>query len=137
MFPSRDLFFPDGTGMYQDDHAMILRAQFVKKWFGEHETAFSHMDWPQQSPDLNPFEHLWDVLEKTLLSSPTLPSSIEDLGEKLMQLWMEMNIVTLHKLIKMIPQRMQPVIKSRWSKDILDCVTIFLARVVYYVQKST
>ncbi|KAI2652477.1 RNA-directed DNA polymerase from mobile element jockey [Labeo rohita] len=38
------------------------------------------MDWPQ-SPDLNPNENLWDVLEKTLRSGPTLPSSTQDHGK--------------------------------------------------------
>ena len=47
------------------------------------------MDWLPQSPDINPTENLWDVLEKTLHSGPTLPSSIQDLGEKLIQLWTE------------------------------------------------
>ncbi|KAF7648268.1 hypothetical protein LDENG_00159640 [Lucifuga dentata] len=54
-----------------------------------------------------------DVLEKTLCSGPTLPSSIQDLGEKLMQFWMEINVVTLHKLIEMMPWRMRAVNKAK------------------------
>ena len=66
-----------------------------------------------QSPDLNPIENLWDVLDKDLRSGPTLPSSIQDLGEKLMQHWMEINLVTLQKLIETMPQRMRAVIKAK------------------------
>ena len=71
------------------------------------------------SPDLKPIENLWDVLEKTLRSDRTLPSSLQDLGEKLMQLWIEKNVVALQKLIETMPQIMCAVI------EILKCVTFF------------
>ena len=46
---------------------------------------FTH--WPSDSPDRNPIENLWDVLEKT-------SSSVQDPGEKWMKLWTKMIIVS-------------------------------------------
>lgn len=42
-------------------------------------------------------------------------SSIQDLGEHLMQQWMEINLVTLQRLNKTIAQQMNGVIKAKGS----------------------
>ena len=67
--PSVDFFLP---------YSWFHWAQIEKEWFREHETSVSHMDWRVKTSraDLNPIENLWDVLEKTLQSGPTLPSSL-------------------------------------------------------------
>lgn len=71
------------------------------------------MNWPPQSHDLNPIENPWNVLEFTYQSGLTLPLSIQDPGQKLMKLLMEINVVTLHYVVKTIPQQMQNVIKAK------------------------
>ena len=52
---------------FQDDNARIHKAQIGKELFRKDETYFSHMDLPPESPDLNPTEHLWDILEKAVV----------------------------------------------------------------------
>ena len=43
----------------------------------------------------------------------TLDKVLQEYGEKLMQHWMEINLVTLQKLIETMPQRMRAVIKAK------------------------
>ena len=44
-------------------------------------------DWPAQTPDLNPIEHLWDELELRLRSRPNRPTSVPDLNNALVAEW--------------------------------------------------
>lgn len=55
------------------------------------------MDLTPQTPDLNPTENIWDVLEKTL-RSVSIPSSMQHLVVKLVQLWVEIDAVMLHQV---------------------------------------
>ena len=45
------------------------------------------IDWPAQSPDLNPFEHLWDELEPRLRVRPNHPTSVPDFINALVAEW--------------------------------------------------
>ncbi len=51
---------------FQQDNAPCHKAQIISDWFLEHDNEFTLLKWPQRSPDLNPIEHLWDVVEREI-----------------------------------------------------------------------
>ena len=59
------------------------KAKSIKTWISEF--GMEELDWPTQSPDLNPIEHLWDVLEWRLQSRPSRLTSVSDLTNALLE----------------------------------------------------
>ena len=50
------------------------------------EIGVEELDWPAQSPDLNPIKHVWDDLEPRRVR-PNRPTSVPDLTNALVAEW--------------------------------------------------
>ena len=71
--------------MFQDDNAPIHTAKDVKKWVAKKKIKVLS-NWPSQSPDLNPIEHLWSKLERRIRNRSVLAKNIKEL-ETALQEW--------------------------------------------------
>lgn len=68
------------------------------------------MEWPSQSPDLNPIENLWKIIKDKRKSIKA--TSKEDLMNKVRQIWNETSLQTLQKLVESMPERIKAVIEN-------------------------
>ncbi|GFU53696.1 putative transposable element [Trichonephila clavipes] len=69
----------------KDDNARPHRARLVENML-EAETI-QRMEWPACSPDLNPIEHVWDILGRRIAARPRPPATVRDLEIALLEEW--------------------------------------------------
>jgi len=62
LLPTVRVTFPEGGGIIQQDLAPCHTSKMMQKFFKE--SKLSVLEWPGNSPDLNPIENLWTVIKK-------------------------------------------------------------------------
>ena len=69
----------------QEDNCGPHRAKSIAKYL--QNEGVSRMNWPAQSPDLNPIENVWGLLKNRLRKLPKLPTNRDQLFEILQSEW--------------------------------------------------
>uniref|UniRef100_A0AAR2K7Y8 Tc1-like transposase DDE domain-containing protein n=1 Tax=Pygocentrus nattereri TaxID=42514 RepID=A0AAR2K7Y8_PYGNA len=88
----------------------------VESFIERIEFGMENLDWPAQSPDLNPIKHFWDELEGRLRARPSRSTSVSDLTNVLLEEWSIIPINTLLNLVESLPRRVKAVINGMTLK---------------------
>ena len=94
-----------------DDNATAHRSRIVTAFLDQQ--GIERMDWPARSPDLNPLEHAWDMLQRRIQARDPQPSTRIELANALVQEWGLIPLVDIRALIRSFPNRLQEVITAR------------------------
>ncbi|GFX72349.1 transposable element Tcb1 transposase [Trichonephila clavipes] len=104
-------YFGEGPFLFHQDNCSIHTSRLAQTWFDE--MRVQKLDWPSQSPDLNPIKHLWDELERRLRSQPNRPFLLQALTSAVMDTWKAIPMVTYQKFVGSFPKRLQGVIHAK------------------------
>jgi transposase len=96
--------------VFQHDSAPAHAAKKVKQWLAANGVQV--LDWPGNSPDLNPIENLWMILKRKVRLQQ--PQNLQDLIHCIKRSWcMEISTDVCKRLATSMPQRLKTVINNK------------------------
>ncbi len=109
MIPSAEYLFDDGDYIFQQDNDPKHTSNLLKDWFPE--AGIKVLPWPSQSPELNPIEHLWNLLD--LETKLRKAKTKDQLIETLQKAWNDFDCSKLEKLVLSMRRRCKAVIAAK------------------------
>jgi len=97
--------------IFQQDGSSVHDAKKVKDWFKDKKITV--LDWPAQSPDLNPIEHLWDHIKRKLSRYPREPKGVHELWERVQKEWNDIPVDVCTNLIDSMGRRVKAVKRAK------------------------
>ncbi len=107
MLPSADQLFKDADFIFQQDLAPAHTAKSTKSWLNDPGVAV--LDWPANSPDLNPIENLYCQEENEKQETKKGRSAT------VKETWAFIPPQQCHKLITSMPRQIEAVIEAKWA----------------------
>ena len=97
--------------IFMQDNAPIHKSKLVTDFLADH--GISTLQWPAQSPDLNPIENIWAVLKGRRARQKSTPKTKKDLIDQMTELWSHIETDFRRNLSNSLPKRLFEVIKNK------------------------
>ena len=95
----------------QEDNAPWHTAKIIAKYLTN--KGVNRMNWPSQSPDLNPIENLWKYIKDIISRRRHKVRNTADMREALREVWPEIDGNFLLKLCDSVPRRWEACLKNK------------------------
>jgi transposase len=105
------VFYPGGF-VFQQDNATSHTAKYARQWF--ESQGYEVIDWPANSPDLNPIENLWRLMKDALQKE--LERSSENWMVRIQEIWDNIVPNYLESLINSMPDRIEACIAANGGR---------------------
>ena len=111
VIPQMRDWYPRGDGIFQQDNAPSHSSRKTLNCLKD--AGISMLDWPSQSPDLNPIENLWSVVKQRLRKMNC--GTKQEVIAGFLKVWNhDDDIVTIcQNLVLSMPRRVEAVIKAK------------------------
>ncbi len=110
--PFMTTVYPSSDSYFLQDNAPCHKAQIISDWFLKHDNEFTLLIWPPQSPDLNPIDHLWDVVEWEICIMDVQLTNLQQLRDAIMSIWTKISDECFQHLVESMPRRIKAVLKA-------------------------
>jgi len=102
--------FPRRDGWFQHDNATPHTSKVAKAFL--EKSGMQVLDWPAQSPDINPIENLWAIVKQSIRQQKKQPTNLAQLKRRVKAAWKAIPKETITNLVDSMPRRIQAVIAA-------------------------